>query len=124
MPESRRRLGKDYTEAAVGAGVVVGVEPSVVPADNAAAVVAVVAVAFVANACSDRHNHSLRTMHFVPEVVSGVEECSIVGCKRRLRLHLRVAEPGAGQLPQSNTQSSPGVVLLEEVQEEEVVGAD
>lgn len=92
-------------------------------ADNAAAVVAA-AVAFVANACFDRHNRSSRTTHFVLEVVSGVAECSIVGCKRRPRLQLGAAELDAAQLPQSNTQSSPEVVLLEEGREEEVVGAD
>lgn len=126
MPESRRRLGKDYTGVVVGAEVVVEVEPSVVPAGNAAAVVAAVAVAFVANACSGRHNRSLRTMHFVLEVVSesGAAECSIVGCKRRLWLQLKVAELGAGQQLQSNTQNSPGVVLQEEGQEEEAAGGD
>lgn len=124
MPESQRRLGTDYTGAGAGAEVGVEVEPSVVPADSAAAVVAAVVAAFVANACSDRHNRSSRTMHFVLEEVSGVAGCSIGDCKRRPRLLLRAAELGAGQQLRSNTQSSREVVLLEEGQEEEVVGAD
>jgi len=123
MLENRRKLGKDYTGAAVGAEVGV-VEPSVVLAGNAGAVVAAVAVVFVANASSDRRNHSLHTMHFVLEAVSGVAECSIVGCKQRARLQSMAAELGVGQLLQPNTQSSPGVVLLGEGREEEVVGAD
>jgi uncharacterized membrane protein len=102
----------------------VGAEPSVVLAGNAGAVVAVVAAAFAANASADRRNRSWRTMHFVLEVVSGVAECSIVGCKRRVRLQLRSAELGVGQLLPSNTQRSPGVVLLEEGREEEVVEVD
>lgn len=72
----------DYTGVGVEAEVVGGVEPSVVLAGNVGVAVAVVEVAFVANACSDRRNRSSRTMHFVPVVVSGVAECSIVDCKR------------------------------------------
>lgn len=122
MPESRRKLGTDYTGAAVGAEVV-GAEPSVVLAGSAGAVVAA-AAAFVANASSDRHNRSWRRVHFVLGVVSGVAECSIGGCKRWARLRSRAAELGVGQLLRSNTQNNPGVVLLEEGREEEEVGAD
>lgn len=123
MPENRRKLGKDYTGAAVGAEVGV-VGPSIVLAGNAGVVVVVVAVVFVANASFDRRNRSLRTMRFVLEVVSGVAECSIVGCKQRARLQSTAAELGVGLLLQSSTQSSPGVVLLGEGREEEVVGVD
>ena len=124
MPESQQTLGKDYTGVGVGAGVGVGVEPSVVLAGNAGAVVVAVAVASAAKAYSDRHNRSWHTMHFVLEVVSGVAEYSIVGCKRRVRLQSTSAELGVGQLLQTSTQSSPGVDLLEEGREEEEVGAD
>lgn len=123
MPESRQKLGKDYTGAAVGAEVV-GVGPSVVLVGSAGAVVAAAAAAFVANASSDRHNRSWRRVHFVLEVVSGVAECSIGDCKRRARPQSRAAELGVGQQLQSSTQSSPGVVLLEEGQGEEAAGVD
>lgn len=122
-PESQRKLGKDYTGAAAEAEVGAGVEPSVVLAGNVAVVVAAVAVAFVANACSDRHSRSLRTMHFVPEEVSEVGGCSIAGCKRRGLLQLTAAGLGDGQQLQTSTQSSPED-LLEEDREEEVVEAD
>jgi hypothetical protein len=122
MPESRQKLGKDYTGAGVGAEVV-GVEPSVVLSGSVAVVVAAAAAAFVANASSDRHNRSWRRVHFVLEMVAGVAERSIGDCKRR-GLRSRAAELGVGQPLQSSTQSSPGVVLLEEGQGEGAAGAD
>lgn len=81
MPENQRTLGKDYTGVAVGAEVGAEVEPLPVLAGNAV----VVAAAFAANACSDRHTRSSHTVHFVLERVSGVAERSTVGCNRRLR---------------------------------------
>jgi hypothetical protein len=119
MPENQRTLGKDYTGAAVGAEVGAGVGPSPALAGN----VVVVAVAFAANACSDRHTRSSHTVHFVLEMVSGVAERSTVDCKQRLRLWLTAVELGAGRRLQSNTHS-PEVVLREEGQEEGAVGVD
>lgn len=96
-------------------------EPSAVPADNVEAVVAAVAAASVANACSDRHSRNLRTKHFVLEAVSEVAEYSTAGCKRQGLLQLTAVELGDAQRLQTSRQNSRGV-LLEEGQEEEVVG--
>jgi hypothetical protein len=55
MPESRQKLGKDYTGAGVGAEVV-GVEPSVVLSGSVAVVVAAAAAAFGAVAQGNGQN--------------------------------------------------------------------
>lgn len=101
-------------------GVGVGV-PSAVLAGNVAVVVAAAAVAFAANACSDHHSRSLRTMHFVLGEVSEVGGCSIGDCKRRVRLRWTVV--GDGQRLRTSMQSNPGG-QLEEDREEEVVEGD
>lgn len=100
----------------------VGGEPLVAPAGNVEAV-AGAAVAFAANASSDRHNRNLHTRHFVPGVASEVVGRSIVDCKRRGRPRLTFAGPGDGQQRQTSTQRNP-VALQGEDREEEVAEAE